>query len=66
MKSEMPKRNKRLYLDNCSFNRPFDDQSQIRIHLETEAKLAIQKKIMDGEFEIVWSYILDYENQQNP
>ena len=62
----MPKRKKRLYLDNCSFNRPFDDQSQIRIHLETEAKLAIQKKIMDGEFEIVWSYILDYENQQNP
>ena len=66
MKNEMPKRKKRLYLDNCSFNRPFDDQSQIRIHLETEAKLAIQKKIMDGEFEIVWSYILDYENQQNP
>ena len=55
-----------MYLDNCSFNRPFDDQSQIRIHLETEAKLAIQKKIMDGEFEIVWSYMLDYENQQNP
>jgi predicted nucleic acid-binding protein len=21
---------------------------------------------MDGEFDIVWSYILDYENQQNP
>ena len=22
-----------LYLDNCCFNRPFDDQSQFRIHL---------------------------------
>ena len=62
----MPNRKIRLYLDNCSFNRPFDDQSQIRIKLETEAKLAIQKKIMDGEYELVWSYILDYENQQNP
>jgi hypothetical protein len=29
----------RLYLDNCSFNRPFDDQSQLKIRLETEAKL---------------------------
>lgn len=29
----------KIYLDNCCFNRPFDDQSQIRIRLETEAKL---------------------------
>lgn len=29
----------RVYLDNCSFNRPFDDQTQIKISLETEAKL---------------------------
>lgn len=62
----MPKRKPRIYLDNCSFNRPFDDQSQIRIKLETEAKLSIQKQINDGKLELVWSYILDYENQQNP
>lgn len=30
----------RVYLDNCMFNRPFDDQSHIRIRLEAEAKLA--------------------------
>ncbi len=29
----------RIYLDNYCFNRPFDDQSQIRINLEAEAKL---------------------------
>ncbi len=29
----------RVYLDNCVFNRPFDDQTSIRIKLETEAKL---------------------------
>lgn len=26
----------RVYLDNCCYNRPYDDQSQMRIHLETE------------------------------
>ena len=56
----------RVYLDNCTFNRPFDDQTQIRISLETEAKLYIQERIRDGTLELVWSYILDYENLANP
>ncbi len=56
----------RLYLDNCCFNRPFDDQSQIRIRLETEAKLKIQEEIIAGRFHLIWSYILDYENYKNP
>jgi predicted nucleic acid-binding protein len=55
----------RLYLDNCSFNRPFDDQNQLKIRLETEAKLFIQAGIADGRFELVWSYILEFENNQN-
>lgn len=33
----------RLYLDNCVFNRPYDDQSSIRVRLEAEAKLNIQE-----------------------
>ena len=28
----------RVYLDNCCYNRPFDDQSQLKVRLETEAK----------------------------
>lgn len=56
----------RVYLDNCSFNRPFDDQNQMRIRLESEAKLYIQTKIRQDEIELVWSYILEYENKQNP
>jgi hypothetical protein len=55
----------RIYLDNCCFNRPFDDQSQIRIRLESEAKLRIQDDILEGKFELVWSYILDAENSAN-
>ena len=55
----------RLYLDNCTFNRPFDDQNQLKIKLETEAKLFIQQGILTGGYELVWSYILEYENNQN-
>ena len=56
----------KVYLDNCCFNRPFDDQSHLRIRLETEAKLRIQEEIRAGSYELVWSYILDYENSKNP
>jgi len=56
----------RVYLDNCCYNRPFDDQNQIRIHLEAQAKLYVQSQIKDGKIELVWSYILDYENAFNP
>ncbi len=52
--------------DNCCFNRPFDDQSQLRILLETEAKLNIQENIRSGIFTLIWSYVLDYENSKNP
>ena len=55
-----------LYLDNCCFNRPFDDQSQLRISLETQAKLFVQHEILSGKFELLWSYILEYENNNNP
>jgi hypothetical protein len=56
----------KIYLDNCCFNRPFDDQNQLRIRLEAEAKLAIQDGIRSGTFGLIWSYILDYENVKNP
>ena len=49
-----------------SFNRPFDDQTQLRIKLESEAKLYIQNKILMGDLYLVWSYILDVENNRNP
>jgi predicted nucleic acid-binding protein len=55
----------RVYLDNCCFNRPFDDQEQIKIKLEAEAKQYIQEMIKLKRVELVWSYILDFENSQN-
>ena len=56
----------KIYLDNCALNRPFDDQSHIRVRLETEAKLYIQEKIKEGALDLVWSYVIDIENDQNP
>lgn len=55
-----------VYLDNCCFNRPFDLQEQIKIRLETDAKLHIQAQISAGTLALCWSYMLDFENSQNP
>jgi predicted nucleic acid-binding protein len=56
----------RIYLDNCCFNRPYDDQAQPRIQFETSAKLMTQSLILDGQIEFVWSYVLEFENSKNP
>jgi len=55
----------RIYFDNCCYNRPFDDQRQLRIRLESEAKLEIQAKILERKYELAWSYIIDFENELN-
>ena len=55
----------KIYMDNCCYNRPYDDQTYIRIHLETEAKLHIQELVRNGEIDLVTSYMLEYENGKN-
>ncbi len=50
-----------IYLDNCCYNRPFDDQTQERIHLESEAILAILKMGQMKRVIIVGSEILELE-----
>jgi predicted nucleic acid-binding protein len=39
---------------------------QLKIRLETEAKVYVQQKILDGKYELAWSYAMDYENGLNP
>ena len=56
----------KVYLDNCCFNRPYDDQSQIRISLETQTKLYVQDLVKKREIDLATSYVLWYENSQNP
>jgi hypothetical protein len=60
------KKNILVYLDNCCFNRPYDDQTNLTIEIETKAKLYIQKQIEIGKIDLVWSYVLEYENGNNP
>ena len=55
-----------IYLDNCCFNRPYDDQIQMKVYLETQAKIHIQTGIIAGRYGLVWSYMLEYENDANP
>lgn len=50
-----------IYLDNCCYNRPFDDQTQERIHLESEAILTILQRGQLGMYKIVGSNILEME-----
>ena len=55
-----------LYLDMNVYNRPFDDQSQMRIRLETVAITMIFTLIESGYFSARWSFVLEYENSRKP
>lgn len=48
------------------YNRPFDDQSQVRIRLETIAIYAILKTIKERKFTLISSFMLEFENSMNP
>ena len=56
----------KIYLDTCCLNRPFDDQTQERIRLESEAVLAIISRIEKGEWDWIGSEVLMDEIEQTP
>lgn len=56
----------KIYLDMNIYNRPFDDQTQVRIRLETIAIFSVLQRIKEGEFSLLWSFMIDYENSLNP
>jgi len=56
----------KIYLDLCVYNRPFDDQAQSRIELETGIFIYILEQIEAGRYNLVVSDILRYENGRNP
>ena len=43
----------KIYLDNCCYNRPYDDQSYLNVSLETQAKLRVQEEIRAGKHELI-------------
>jgi len=54
----------RIYLDVCCFNRPFDNQIQSRIRVETEAILAILERCETGVWELIISEMVETEVAQ--
>jgi len=50
-----------IYLDVCCLNRPFDDQVQERIRLETEAVLPILTRCQNREWRLLGSEAIDFE-----
>lgn len=48
----------KIYLDVCCLNRPFDDQSQSRVHLEAEAVMAVMNLAKRGHWTCVVSEVV--------
>jgi len=56
----------KIYLDVCCWNRPFDDQTQPRVHLEAEAVLAVVSEIERGDLQLLHSEVVDLEIANTP
>ncbi|MDD2722432.1 MAG: PIN domain-containing protein [Methylovulum sp.] len=51
----------KIYLDNCCLNRPFDNQADLRIHLEAEAVKTIITLVEQRTWQLIGSSILKFE-----
>jgi len=56
----------KIYLDVCCLNRPFDDQSQDRVHLEAEAVITVIERCQKGKWRLVSSEVIDLEVSKIP
>jgi len=56
----------RIYLDTSVYNRPFDDQTQPRIWMETLALALVLQLVEAGEATLINSSVLEFENSRNP
>lgn len=56
----------KIYLDTSVYNHPFDDQTQPKIFLESQAVAIILQMVEANMIELVSSSVLEYENSRNP
>jgi predicted nucleic acid-binding protein len=56
----------RIYLDVCCLNRPFDDSSQDRVRLESEAVLTILNRGQTKNWILLSSEVVDIEISKIP
>lgn len=55
-----------VYLDLCSIQRPLDDQSQLRVAVETAAVRGVLALVDSGRVQLLSSDALHLETVQNP
>ena len=56
----------RIYLDNCCYGRPFDNQKDLKINEETQAKIFIQSLVRYNALELVYSSMSVKELTDSP
>lgn len=56
----------KVYLDMCVYNRPFDDQTQPRIVIETQIVVVLLLMASQSHLDLINSFALAYENNRNP
>ena len=56
----------KIYLDNCCYNRPFDNQKDRAIREETRAKMFLQALIRYNSIDLVYSSISLHEVFDSP
>lgn len=56
----------KIYLDVCCLNRPFDDQTQDRVHLESEAVIAILRNMESNKWVWISSTVVLFEVNRAP
>lgn len=56
----------KVYLDTSAYNRPFDEQTQPKIFLESQAVVIILQMVETKIVDLVSSSVLEYENSFNP
>lgn len=56
----------KIYLDTSAYNRPFDDRTQPKIFLESQAVAVILQMVEASIIDLVSSSVLEYENSRNP
>ena len=66
IENEQGKTMKAIYLDVCCLNRPFDNQRQERIKLESEAIILIFKHIETNDWHWISSEVVDFEVNKTP
>ena len=55
----------KIYMDTCCYNRLFDDQVQDKIHVESEAIMAIFYRCENKMWELFGSEVIEYELSNN-